>query len=174
MKSLFEYNKTKLIVSIIVLILAIIILLPLMANAFKAVIDQDITPDKSFGYSLDDLAKIKQLYGRAGANTYFITRLTYDLIWPIVYLFFLINTFAFLLNGLTGKAVKVIKLLPFIAVGFDLMENVLCSVYFFYGQKLIGQLAVLSSQIKWYSLILIALLFVLFAIFKIYRYCRYQ
>ncbi len=169
MRSLLEYNKKRLLVSVVLLFLAIALLLPLMSHSLNEVVEKDITPDRSFGYDLDDLEGMKELYRQDGARIYFITRITYDLIWPAVYLFFLLNILAFLLNGLKGKGLKALLLLPLVAVCFDLFENGFCSLYFFDGSPLIGLLAVISSRMKWYVLIFTVITGMLLGIYKIYR-----
>ncbi len=172
MRSLYKYNKTKLIISIVLFILAIIFLAPIMLNTLKSVTETAITPDRSFGYGIEKLAEIRQIYGPEGANKYFFTRFSYDLIWMAIYTFFFINLLAFLLDGLKAKWLLVIKALPFISVIFDLFENSLCSIYFFNGQTAVGKMAALASRIKWYSLLLIFILVILLSIYKIYQKIR--
>ncbi len=166
MKSLYQYSRKKLIISIIMLLLSMLLLVPAMQNSLQSVIKVYITPDTNFAYTIDDLEEIREIYGLEGAKRYFITRFTYDLIWPAVYLYFIINFFAFLFDRLEGNFIKFIKILPFISVLFDLFENILCSLYFFKGQRFIGTLAVISSSIKWYLLYFIVILFVVFSIKK--------
>ncbi len=143
MRKLFEYNKKKLIASIILLALSMIFLLPLMTDSLSSVTKTDISPDTSFGLNLKELEMMREIYGIKGAKKYAITRFTYDLLWPIIYLFFLINMNAFLLNNESGRYIKVLKTLPIIAVFFDLFENAFCSIYFYNGQKTIGLLGVI-------------------------------
>ncbi len=169
MKSLYQYNKTKLIVSLALFILAIVLLFPLILNTLKPIAETGVTPDRSFGYGIEKLAEIRQIYGQQGAKIYFSTRFSYDLIWMAVYTFFFINLLAFLLDGLKAKWLLAIKVLPVIAFIFDLFENSLCSIYFFNGQKTIGLMAALASRIKWYSLLLIFILVILLSIYKIYQ-----
>ncbi len=172
MKALYSYNKTKLIVSIAMLLLAIIVLLPLMLSALRTATHVNITPDRSFGYDLEALEQIKQLYGYEGAKVYFFTRVTYDLLWPAIYLFFLINSYAFLLDGLKERRLIAFKALPFITVFFDLLENTFCSIYFFKGHRLIGLIAVFSSRIKWCLFFIVFISFGLLSVYKIYRKIR--
>ncbi len=169
MKALYQYNKVKLIVSFILFILAIVLLLPLMLNTLKSVIETGITPDRSFGYGLTELAEIRQIYGPEGAKIYFSTRFSYDLIWMLVYVFFFINLLAFLSDGLKAKWLLAIKVLPLLAFISDLFENCLCSIYFFNGHIVIGSMAVMASQIKWYSLLLIFILVIILSIYRIYQ-----
>ncbi len=169
MKALFKYSKIKLIISFALFILAIIVLFPLMLKSLKAITETAITPDRSFGYDLSVLSEIKQLYGSEGAKTYFFTRFSYDIIWMLIYLFFFNNLVLFLLDGLTVKWLMMTKALPFIAFASDLFENSLCSLYFFNGQKVVGQLAVVASQMKWYSLLLTFIAVTLLAVSKIYQ-----
>ncbi len=166
MKSLYKYSRIKLIVSIVMVALAMLLLFPSMLKSLQSVTKTGITPDRSFGYTVGDLEEMREIYGEEGAKRYFLTRVTYDLIWPFIYLFFIINMVAFLLDGLEGKGVKMMKVLPFIAVAFDLFENMFCSIYFFHGNVVIGIVAAVSSRIKWYMLCLIVILFFVLGIKK--------
>ncbi len=172
LSTLFKYNRKRLIISIVLFVLAILILFPVMLNLIKSVADSGETPDRIFGYGIKELEDIRKSYGSEGAKMYFMTRFTLDIIWPCIYVFFMVNVLVFLLDGLKGKWVLAIKMLPFIAVIFDLFENIFCSIYFFSGQKTVGLIASFSSLIKWHLLMLIFLLFILLGLFKFYRYIR--
>ncbi len=170
--TLFKYDKKRLIISIVLFVLAILILFPLMLNLLKSVTHSGETPDRIFGYGVKELEDIRKSYGSEGAKMYFITRFTLDIIWPGIYVFFMVNVLVFLLDGLKGKWVLAVKILPFIAVIFDLFENTFCSIYFFSGQKTVGLIASFSSLIKWHFLMLILLLFIILGLLKFYRYIR--
>ncbi len=172
MKTLYSYSKIKLLTSILCVALAIVVLLPLMLSAFREAANTTVTPDRSFGYGLEALKQIKGQYGHEGTKVYLFTRVTYDLIWPVVYLFFLINVYAFLLDGLAGKWLVGLKILPFIAVLFDFLENTFCSIYFFNGYISIGLFAVASSRIKWYLFFIMFISFGILSVYKIYRKIR--
>ncbi len=168
-KSLFQYNRKKLIVAIIIFVLVIVFFYPLMGDAVKSITETGSTPDTDLGYSLEDLKQLREIYGPEGAEKYFFTRITYDFLWPIAYGFFLINIGAFLLDGVKRKWVPLIKVLPFMAFFFDLFENIFCSAYFFYGQNEIGRIAVFSSGIKWLSIFLALASFAFLIGYKLYR-----
>ncbi len=169
LKSLFTYSKKKLIISIVLLVFSMILILPLLKNSLKSVSETSLTPDISFGYGLEQLKEIRQIYGEDGAKEYFFSRFTYDVIWMIIYFYFLLNMFAFLLNGLKSKWILLFKSLPFIALCFDFFENVFCSLYFFYGQEIVGVMAATSSLIKWCALILALISFGILYILKTYK-----
>ncbi len=172
MKGLYQYNKTKLIISIIIFFLAILFLAPLISNSTREVTGTDLTPDTSFGYGLKELKGMKDIYALEGAKRYFLTRFTYDLLWSAIYLFFIINAIAFLVKDVDCRSIKSIKTLPFIVVLFDIFENSFCSLYFFNGKDSIGVIASYSSKIKWYLLILILVLCILLGVYKTYRYAK--
>ncbi len=167
--NIYKYHKTKLIISFALFVLAIIFLFPLILSTLKTISATGVTPDRSIGYGLEQLEEIRQIYGMAGAKIYLFTRFSYDLIWMTIYTFFFINLLAFLLEGLQAKWLIAIKVLPFIAMISDILENTFCSIYFFYAPTAIGFMAVIVSRIKWFSLLLLFITIVLLSIYKIYQ-----
>lgn len=126
-------------------------ILPDMSNIMEKATGYTITPDSEFFYSTSLLTDIKELYKGAGAHAYIYTRFTYDLIWPCIYLFFMVNSL-----GIFTKSFKRtwkicgLYLLPFIAVFFDLLENITCSLYFYSDVFMpLGNMAMIFSGLKW-------------------------
>ncbi len=172
MKALFQYSRKKLIISTVLFLMTALFLIPIMTNSIKSVVQTGTTPDTSIGYNFKELAEMRDIYGREGARTYLYTRMTYDFIWPLMYLFFLVNVFSFFLYGLPLYDIKFLKGLPFLVFLLDLVENTFCSLYFFYGNRVIGLIATYSSRIKWYTLFFLLILFVLLAVYKIFRHMK--
>ncbi len=169
MKVLFSYHKTKFIIAVVVFVLAIFLLLPAMQRSLMAVTKANMSPDTTIGYTIEALKEMRTIYGPAGANRYFTTRFTYDIIWSAIYVFFIINVYTFLLREIKCKWLLGLQVLPFIAVGFDLLENLFCSIYFFQGYHVIGLIAAAASLLKWCILLLIFISFGLLIAHKIYR-----
>jgi hypothetical protein len=83
------------------------------------------SPDTSFWYSADDLYQFAEDYGDAGRAAYVRARWTFDLIYPLVYAFFLITTISWLFAYAHPNASRwrVANLVPFGGMIFDYLEN---------------------------------------------------
>ncbi len=173
MKRIFTYSRKRFVLSIALIFLAVFFLYPAM-NSFLSQNNVLITPDRTFNYTVEDIDMMRQSYGLEGARVYAISRATYDLIWPIIYVFFLVNVFSYLIRGVNSQPLNWMKLLPFGAFVFDLIENVVCSVYFYTGQVYLSNIAVISSIIKWVLLLLLMVIFLLLGIYKVYKYTIHQ
>mgnify|MGYP007130597623 CR=1 FL=1 len=49
------------------------------------------TPDLSFFYTTEDLYQMAEALGEEGRQSYVRSRFTFDLVWPLVYAFFLVT-----------------------------------------------------------------------------------
>ena len=88
------------------------------------------SPDTSFFYTPNDLYRMAESYGEVGRQAYIRARYTFDLIWPLVYGFFLTTaiswTFsrAFAFDSRWQRA----NLAPLLGAIFDYLENVSTSL----------------------------------------------
>jgi len=83
------------------------------------------SPDISFYYSAEELYQFAEAYGPQGRSDYIRARLTFDVVWPIVYLIFLTTAIAWVTqkSGKIGKAWRGSNLIPFFGLLFDYLEN---------------------------------------------------
>lgn len=125
-----------------------IIVLPHEARQLEAVVGNTDSPDTSLFYSATSLRAMASAYGEDGREAYIISRLRFDIAWPLVYGFF----FYTLLSLLTG--VTWIRALPWLAVGFDLLENTFVSVVFWVypNDVFLAHIAGFMTLFKWLSL----------------------
>ena len=88
------------------------------------------SPDLSLYYSPDDLYQMAEAYGPVGRSTYIQARFTFDLIWPLVYMVFLVTSLGWLSGKLIDEAsrIRAIPLLPIVGGLFDYLENIATSV----------------------------------------------
>jgi hypothetical protein len=88
------------------------------------------SPDLSLFYSPDDLYQMAEAYGPEGRSTYIRARFTFDLIWPLVYMVFLVTSMGWFSGKLYDEAsrVRMIPLLPLAGGLFDYLENIATSV----------------------------------------------
>jgi hypothetical protein len=88
------------------------------------------SPDTSLLYSRDDLYDMAEAYGAEGRAAYVRARFTFDVIWPLVYAFFLTTA----ISWVFGRAFAAhsrwqwANLAPLLAAVLDTLENVSASV----------------------------------------------
>ncbi|MGB2910665.1 MAG: SH3 domain-containing protein, partial [Anaerolineales bacterium] len=112
------------------------------------------SPDLSFYYSAQDLYHMTEVYGDQGRGAYVRARFTFDLIWPLVYTFFLctaiswVYTRAFTADSLWRGA----NLVPVLAMLFDYLENLSVSLVMLrypHPTNVVDSLAPLFTMLKW-------------------------
>ena len=124
------------------------------------------TPDLSFYYSSSDLYRMAEAYGEAGRDAYIWVRFTFDLLWPLVYTFFLTTAISWLYakTFFADSRWQLANLVPLLGMLFDYMENISTSLVMFrYPGRtpVVDWLAPLFTSLKW---ILITGSFVLLSI----------
>jgi hypothetical protein len=101
-------------------------------------------------------------------------RFTFDLAFPVLYLFFLVATATKLLSHFSQNSrLRLLNLLPFLAAGFDLIENLLAAIVMGrYPQQafIAAQIAPWASIIKW---VFVMASFSLVAGLAVYRLVSY-
>lgn len=150
-------------VALVVFLLFNILVLPGVAAKAEAEHGAIGSPDLSFYYSVDDLYRMAEAYGEEGRQSYVRARFTFDLVWPLVYTFFLITA----LSWVTRKAFAegshwlLANLVPLLAVLFDFLENLSTSVVMLRypaQTSVLDGMATVFTMVKW---IFVTLSFVL-------------
>ncbi len=128
--------------------LFIVVVLPYEQARLFAATGMSTSPDTSFFYSADTLYTLAGAYGEAGRSAYIASRLRFDILWPLVYGLF------FWTQLKTRTPRLSIRLLPWLAVGFDLLENTLVSwVFYRYPQTtVLAHVAGVATLLKWTTL----------------------
>ena len=113
------------------------------------------SPDMSFFYSADDLYRMAESYREAGRTAYVRARFTFDVIWPIVYLFFLGTCLSWTLARFLpeGNRWRMLNLFPGFGWLFDLLENISTSIAMLNFPKqisLVASLAPVFTMLKWF------------------------
>ena len=112
------------------------------------------SPDMSLIYSAGDLYRMAEAFGPAGRMDYVRVRFTFDLIWPMVYVAFLVTA----VNWLSRQAStpqslwQRANLVPVIGALFDYLENVTAALVI--GRypartPLVDVLAPIFTFVKW-------------------------
>ena len=118
------------ILGLTVFILFTIFILPAQSHNAEARSGNDQSPDTSFLYNKEDLYQMAELYAQPGRDAYIRARYQFDIIWPIVYTFFLMTSISWLgLRGLSPEShYKVLNLIPLLGLTFDFLENLSASL----------------------------------------------
>jgi hypothetical protein len=83
------------------------------------------SPDSSFFYTADDLYDWAEAYGEAGRRAYVRARVTFDVVWPLVYTIFLVTALTWMMGrAFPAKSVWArANLVPVLGMLFDFLEN---------------------------------------------------
>jgi hypothetical protein len=159
MSSIYKIQKIKfwqVLLSLALFILALLFLLPIMDTATGSI----VTPDADFFYNHLRLTEIKDIYTQENISAYIHTRIAYDILWPLIYGFFLISTLGFMTKSTNkSKLLTALYFMPILAVLFDLLENTMCSFYFSnIAPSITLYIAPIASALKW------ILIFIIFTI----------
>ena len=102
------------------------VVLPAQAEAGAFYTVRYAAPDTSVWYSLDDLYAAAEAWGPEGRAAYVHARVTFDVIWPMVYGTFLLTTLAWVWarGTASGSRWRGVALLPVVAVALDYAENI--------------------------------------------------
>ena len=112
------------------------------------------TPDLSIYYSAGELYRMVESYGEQGRNEYIRARFTFDLIWPLVYTFFLAATISWIYQRIlpAENPWRMINLLPVLGMIGDYLENISTSIVMYMYPILIPILAWMAgifTALKW-------------------------
>jgi hypothetical protein len=112
------------------------------------------SPDLSFLYTPEDLYRMAEAYGEVGRAAYVRARFSFDLIWPLVYAFFLSTSISWLTAGafIKGSLWRRANLAPGLGMLFDYLENLSTSLVMMrYPSRTPGVdvLAPLFTAVKW-------------------------
>ena len=112
------------------------------------------SPDTSFYYSADQLYQFAEAFGPQGRSAYIRARVTFDVVWPIVYLIFLATAISWVYQktGREGGFWMRLNLLPVFGLIFDYLENGTTSIVMArYPEttQILAQLAGIFTGLKW-------------------------
>lgn len=112
------------------------------------------SPDTSFFYSGSKLYQTADAFGEIGRRQYLYARWTFDLVFPLVYTFFLASGVSWSFNRFLpfNSKLRLLNLIPFAAMAADYFENSAASIVFasFPIHSRIGELlAPIFTPLKW-------------------------
>ena len=162
---------------LLVFVLFTITVLPAQSTQAEQSAGETNTPDLSFYYSAEQLYGMAEGYGTEGRSAYIRARFTFDLVWPLVYGFFLVTS----LSWLAGKALQegsrweLANLLPLAGVIFDYLENTSTSLVmqrYPVETWLAANLAGFFTLLKWLTIGASFVFLVLFCVGAVWRWLR--
>lgn len=132
------------------------------------------SPDTSLYYSAEQLYRIAETYGLEGRQAYIRARFTFDVIWPLVYTFFLLTAVSYLGRRAfpMGSSWKLANLLPLVGVLFDFLENFSTSLVmarYPLSTPVIAELAGVFTLLKWLFIGLSFLVLVAWLVLAVWR-----
>ena len=148
------------------------LVLPDQARQAEENTGQGTSPDTSFFYSEEELYTVAESYGEAGRAAYIRARLTFDIIWPLVYTFFLLTAISWLFGQVLApeNRLRWVNWFPLFAILFDFLENLSTSLVMFrYPEPtpVVAALAPWFTALKWifvsgsFVLVILGVIFVL-------------
>jgi len=143
--------------AVVLFVLFTAMVLPAQAEVGAFYTVRYAAPDTSVWYFPDDLYAAAEAWGREGRAAYVHARVTFDVIWPLVYGTFLLTTLAWVWARGTaaGSRWRGVALLPIVGVALDYAENVCtATVMARYPARtpVLAELAPLFTAGKWLAL----------------------
>jgi hypothetical protein len=113
------------------------------------------SPDTSLFYTPQELYQMAEAYGPEGRSYYIRARFTFDLIFPLVYLFFLVTTISWIYDRAFagGSLWRLANLFPVLGALFDYLENISTSIVmarFPDRTPVVDTLAPVFTFVKWF------------------------
>jgi hypothetical protein len=139
---------------LIILLLFMVFVLPGQTTRSGTEDQEAITPDLSFYYSAEDLYNSAEVYGEEGRRSYVEARFTFDLVWPLVYTYFLTTSISWIFSRAFSPDTiwRYANLLPVAGMLFDYLENISTSLVMIrYPEQtpVIDTLAAIFTMFKW-------------------------
>lgn len=154
---LYQYSSGFItLLGLLIFALFIGFVLPQQAERAESVSQGAGSPDMSYFYSSADLYNMAETYGAEGRAAYVYARFTFDLIFPLAYLFFLATSISWVMLRAVPNANsrwRLFNLFPIFGALFDYLENISTSIVMLnYPQHtpVVDLLAPIFTLVKWF------------------------
>jgi len=116
--------------ALVLFLLFTALVLPQQASQAEQATGSAESPDTSLFYSPQALYRMAEAYGEEGRRAYVRARFTFDLVWPLVYMLFLVTatSWAFRQAFPPDSRWQRANLVPLLALLFDYLENASTSI----------------------------------------------
>lgn len=115
-------------ISSILFVSFIIIVLPMVSVYTSEVTNNSDSPDTKLFYQGKELYEMAGDYGEEGRNMYVFLRVTFDIVWPLVYSIFILFGMAYFIKISCKYELRKLMWFPVLAIGFDYLENISTSL----------------------------------------------
>lgn len=137
-----------------IFILFTVLVLPRQSASEGADSGETRSPDLSFYYTGNELNLMAEAYGETGRKAYVRARFSFDIIWPLVYTFFLCTSISWLAKrGFPVESPwQQTNLVPIFGSLFDILENVSTSAVMINYPRILpitAGLAGFFTLVKW-------------------------
>lgn len=144
--------KTAIIITIVFVLFLVLVLPWFSATSYRATGVKD-SPDTSFIYTAEDLYQVAESYKEEGRRSYIVLRWTFDVIWPFVYMSFLVVWTVLLGKIISHKRyVHQLYKVAISAMIFDFFENIGATIVMARYPVKSGVVAIVTpymTSIKW-------------------------
>ncbi|MEE4194880.1 MAG: hypothetical protein V2J07_06755 [Anaerolineae bacterium] len=142
------------VIAVIIFLVFTATVLPMQAEQAAATANGADSPDSSFFYSTTDLYDSAETFGEEGRSAYIQARWSFDVVWPLVYTFFLVTTISWFFKNAfpTDSKLQLANLVPVLGMVFDFLENSATTIVmarFPEMSPVAGFLAPIFTPIKW-------------------------
>jgi len=140
--------------TLLIMVLFMIFVLPGQAASAEKVTGDTISPDTSFFYNPGELLEAAEEYGANGRQAYIHARWTFDLVYPLVYVSFLVTGISWFVQNLNNSSnwIGFTNLLPIAAGLFDYLENIgatLVMALYPIQSHILAMVTSIFSGVKW-------------------------
>ncbi len=148
-------NGWTVVAGLLIFSLFLVLVLPAQAEKADKYSRDAGSPDQSFIYSADDLYRMAEAYGSEGRAAYVNARVTFDVIFPIAYAFFLLTSIGWTLSKASAKGStwRWFIYFPLLGLVFDYLENTGAAIVmsrFPAESPLIAEITPVFTLIKWF------------------------
>jgi hypothetical protein len=164
-------------VGLVIFILFTALVLPGQSSDAEMRTGSAESPDLALYYSAQDLYRMAEDYGEAGRAAYIRARFSFDIVWPLVYTFFLVTAITWLFGRAfpQGSSWRLANLAPLIGMAFDFLENISTSLVMWRYPltiPVVDSLAGVFTLLKWFFVGMSMVLLVLGLAVAIYQGVR--
>jgi hypothetical protein len=130
------------------------VVLPRQAGEAEQASGSSASPDTSLFYTAAELYNWAEAYGESGQAAYIRARLTFDVVWPLVYTLFLATALSWLMarGFAAGSRWRRANLAPLLGMLFDFLENGATSLVmarYPAETPVVAELAGVLTLVKW-------------------------
>ncbi len=144
-------------ISLFLMALFMAVILPIEAHLLNQYLKGISAPDTSIFYTAEHLFKIADSLGAEGRRLYIISRIRFDILWPLVYTFFLFTSISLLYRN--DRFLDFLLWIIPLGLIFDLLENTIVSLVFYaYPDewRALAHIAGVMTFFKWFFIFLTA------------------